>query len=70
MECNPLSSHPTRNISPFDIDLKPKHYQLVTFGLERKRELKRIENSIFFHQKMKTNRYALAWKEMYTKVYA
>ena len=37
------------------------------FGLERKRELKRIEKSIFFHQ-MKANGYEHAWKDIYTKV--
>ena len=37
------------------------------FGLERKRKLKRIEKSIFFHQ-MKTNGYTHACREIYVKV--
>jgi len=36
------------------------------FGPERKKELRRIENSLFYHQ-MKKNGYAHAWKEAYTR---
>ena len=49
----PLTKQDTINWSPF--------------GLERKREQKRIEKSICFHQ-MKVNGYEHAWKDKYIKI--
>ena len=66
MEFNTLSSFHTRNI-PSSYFTNQDTIDWSPFGLEKKRELERIEKSISFHQ-MKENHYEYAWKDIYTKI--